>query len=144
MGRIVVVDEWKITAPKTKDAATVLRKLRLTGSVLVVAGGQDELDVERSFANLPPVQTTIFGELPPTTCCGPTGWSSRTAPCRRRCRTSPAPTSSRRVTSSRPAGGRPRTSRRDGAPPTADAANETSGTGTDPRGDTTEEADVHA
>jgi large subunit ribosomal protein L4 len=61
-GRIVVVDDWKITAPKTKDAATVVRKLKLTGSVLVVLAA-DELDVERSFANLPPVHTTTFGEL---------------------------------------------------------------------------------
>ena len=40
----------------------MVRKLKLTGSVLVVLG-QDELDVERSFANLPQVQTTTFGEL---------------------------------------------------------------------------------
>ena len=38
IGRVTVVDDWKITAPKTKDAATILRKLKLTGSVLVVAG----------------------------------------------------------------------------------------------------------
>lgn len=62
IGRIVVVDDWKITAPKTKDAATLVRKLKLTGSVLVVLAA-DELDVERSFANLPPVQTTTFPEL---------------------------------------------------------------------------------
>jgi large subunit ribosomal protein L4 len=61
-GRIAVVDDWKITAPKTKDAATILRKLKLTGSVLIVLA-QDELDVERSFANLPEAQTTTFGEL---------------------------------------------------------------------------------
>ena len=62
IGQIVVVDDWKIEAPKTKDAATIVRKLKLNGSVLVVLG-QDELDVERSFANLPQVQTTTFGEL---------------------------------------------------------------------------------
>jgi ribosomal protein L4 len=39
-----------------------VRKLRLNGSLLIVVG-QDELDVERSFANLPQVQTTTFGEL---------------------------------------------------------------------------------
>ncbi len=57
-----MVDDWKIEAPKTKDAATMLRKLKLSGTVLVVLA-QDELDVERSFANLPQVQTTTFGEL---------------------------------------------------------------------------------
>jgi large subunit ribosomal protein L4 len=62
IGQIVVVDDWKIESPKTKDAATIIRKLKLNGSVLVVLG-QDELDVERSFANLPGVQTTTFGEL---------------------------------------------------------------------------------
>ncbi|MFZ0248818.1 MAG: 50S ribosomal protein L4 [Acidimicrobiales bacterium] len=62
IGKVVVVDDWKIEAPRTKDAATIVRKLKLTGSVLVVLG-QDELDVERSFANLPQVQTTTFGEL---------------------------------------------------------------------------------
>jgi large subunit ribosomal protein L4 len=62
IGRIVVVDDWKIEEPKTKDAATIVRKLKLNGSVLVVLG-QHELDAERSFANLPQVQTTTFGEL---------------------------------------------------------------------------------
>jgi large subunit ribosomal protein L4 len=62
IGQIVVVDDWKIEGPKTKDAATLVRKLKLNGSVLIVLA-QDELDVERSFANLPQVQTTTFGEL---------------------------------------------------------------------------------
>jgi len=62
IGRVTVVDEWKITAPKTKDAASILRKLKLKGSVLVVVA-HDELDVERSFANLPEAQTTTFAEL---------------------------------------------------------------------------------
>jgi large subunit ribosomal protein L4 len=62
IGQIVVVDDWKLAAPKTKDAATIVRKLKLRGSVLIVIG-QNERDVERSFANLPQVQTTTFGEL---------------------------------------------------------------------------------
>ena len=62
MGRVAVIDDWKITEPKTKDAATILRKLKMTGSVLIVLA-QAELDVERSFANLPEAHTTTFGEL---------------------------------------------------------------------------------
>ena len=62
IGQILVVDDWKIEGPKTKDAATLVRKLKLNGSVLIVLA-QDELDAERSFANLPQVQTTTFGEL---------------------------------------------------------------------------------
>ena len=62
IGRIALIDDWKMEAPKTKDALTVLRKLKLGGTVLVVVA-QDELDVERSFANLPEAQTTTFSEL---------------------------------------------------------------------------------
>ena len=62
IGRIALIDDWQIEAPKTKDAVTILRKLKLAGTVLVVLA-QDELDVERSFANLPQAQTTTFGEL---------------------------------------------------------------------------------
>ena len=62
VGRIAVIDDWEITGPKTKDAATILRKLRLGGSVLVVLA-HDEVEVERSFANLPEAETTTFGEL---------------------------------------------------------------------------------
>ena len=62
IGRIALIDDWKITEPRTKDAVTILRKLKLTGSVLVVVA-HDELDVERSFANLPEAHTTTFAEL---------------------------------------------------------------------------------
>jgi large subunit ribosomal protein L4 len=62
IGRVCVVDDWKIEEPSTRDAAILVRKLRLDGTVLVVLTG-DELDVERSFANLPRVQTTTFAQL---------------------------------------------------------------------------------
>ena len=62
IGRIALIDDWKITEPRTKDAVTILRKLKLTGTVLIVVA-HDELDVERSFANLPEAQTTTFAEL---------------------------------------------------------------------------------
>ncbi len=62
IGRIALIDDWKIEEPRTKDAVTILRKLKLSGSVLVVLA-HDEVDVERSFANLPEAQTTTFGEL---------------------------------------------------------------------------------
>jgi large subunit ribosomal protein L4 len=62
IGRVAVVDEWQITEPSTKDAATVLRKCKLDGTVLVVLA-QDEIDIALSFRNLPAVQTTTFAEL---------------------------------------------------------------------------------
>jgi large subunit ribosomal protein L4 len=62
IGRVCVIDDWKLEEPSTRDAAIIVRKLRLDGSVLVVLT-KDELDVERSFANLPRVQTTTFDQL---------------------------------------------------------------------------------
>jgi large subunit ribosomal protein L4 len=62
IGRITVVDEWQITEPSTKDAATIVRKCKLDGTVLVVLA-QDEIDIALSFRNLPAVQTTTFAEL---------------------------------------------------------------------------------
>ncbi len=87
IGRVAVIDEWTIAAPKTKDAVTILRKLRLTGTVLIVLA-HDELDVERSFANLPRPRRRLSPSSRRTTCCGPTGCSSPTARCRRPCRSS--------------------------------------------------------
>jgi large subunit ribosomal protein L4 len=62
IGRIALIDDWKIEAPRTKDAVLVLKKLKLTGHVLIVQA-QDELEVARSFANLPGAQTTTYAEL---------------------------------------------------------------------------------
>jgi hypothetical protein len=57
-----VIDDWQLDEPSTRDAAIIIRKLRLDGTVLVVLT-RDELDMERSFANLPRVQTTTFDQL---------------------------------------------------------------------------------
>jgi large subunit ribosomal protein L4 len=62
IGRIVVVDDWKITEPRTKDATIILRKLKVRGSVLVVLA-QDEIDVALSFRNIPEARTSTFAEL---------------------------------------------------------------------------------
>ena len=63
IGHIIVVDDWKITGPSTKDAATIVRKLKLgTDSVLIVLA-QDEIDMALSFRNLPQASTTTFAEL---------------------------------------------------------------------------------
>ena len=62
INRVCVIDDWKIEEAKTKDAATILRKCRLDGIVLIVLD-PDDLAVERSFANLPLAQTTSYAEL---------------------------------------------------------------------------------
>ncbi len=62
VGRITVIDDWQIGAPRTKDAATIVRRCRLDGMVLIVLG-YEEIDVALSFRNLPQVQTTTLAEL---------------------------------------------------------------------------------
>jgi large subunit ribosomal protein L4 len=61
-GRVVVVPEWPMATPRTKDAVTALATLGLEGKVLVVLG-QDDGVAARSFANLPQVQLVLEGEL---------------------------------------------------------------------------------
>ena len=60
--RVVLVDPGLRTTPKTKDAVAALAALGLTGRVLVVLGRRRRV-AERSFANLPDVQTALVGEL---------------------------------------------------------------------------------
>ncbi|MGP0030134.1 MAG: 50S ribosomal protein L4 [Acidimicrobiales bacterium] len=60
--RVALVDAWGWDTPSTKDAVAALRKLRISGRVLVVLA-HDETAVRRSFANLPDAQATSFGEL---------------------------------------------------------------------------------
>ena len=54
--RVALVDPGTGTTPKTKDAVAALAALGLDGRVLVVLG-EDDVVAERSFANLPDVQT---------------------------------------------------------------------------------------
>ena len=60
--RLALVDQWGWEEPKTKDAVSALRKLRIRGTVLVVLA-DDEMVAVRSSANLPDVQTTTYGQL---------------------------------------------------------------------------------
>ncbi len=60
--RVALVDTWGWDVPSTKDAVAALRKLKITGRVLVVLAN-DETVIRRSFANLPDAQAAVFGEL---------------------------------------------------------------------------------
>jgi large subunit ribosomal protein L4 len=60
--RVALVDAWRFDVPRTKSAIAALEALHLGGKVLVVLG-EDELKAERSFGNLPEVQTVLVGEL---------------------------------------------------------------------------------
>ena len=61
-GKIVVVDAWSFSAPKTKEAAAALEAIGVDGKVLVVVG-RDDIDVAKSFRNLPDVHVILNTEL---------------------------------------------------------------------------------
>jgi large subunit ribosomal protein L4 len=61
-GRVALVDAWTFEVPSTKAAIASLHALGLTGRVLVVLGDEDGY-ADRSFGNLPEVQTMVAGEL---------------------------------------------------------------------------------
>ncbi len=61
-GRVALVDAWPFEVPSTKAAIAALEALGLSGRVLVVLGDEDGY-ADRSFGNLPEVQTIVAGEL---------------------------------------------------------------------------------
>ena len=60
--KIVVIDDWKFEAPKTKDAVAAIDALGLDGKILVVIGREDEVTY-KSFRNLPEIQLLLAPEL---------------------------------------------------------------------------------
>jgi large subunit ribosomal protein L4 len=60
--KIVVVDGWNWSTPKTKDAVTALAAIGVEGKALVVIK-RDEVAAARSFRNIPWVQLIEVGEL---------------------------------------------------------------------------------
>ena len=62
MERVVVIDRWGFTAPRTKDATAALEALGVEGKVLVVLAYEDET-ARKSFRNLPHVHVLLAGEL---------------------------------------------------------------------------------
>lgn len=61
-GKVVVVDSWNFSTPKTADGVAALKALGLSGRVLVVVR-RDEINTIRSFRNIPDVQLIEVGEL---------------------------------------------------------------------------------
>ncbi len=61
-GRVAVIDRWTFEVPSTKAALAALGTLGLSGRVLVVLGDEDGY-ADRSFGNLPEIQTIVAGEL---------------------------------------------------------------------------------
>jgi large subunit ribosomal protein L4 len=61
-GRVLVIDDWAWTEPKTKDAITALGSLGVEGRALVVLTRDDEV-AWKSFRNLQHVHIITTGEL---------------------------------------------------------------------------------
>jgi large subunit ribosomal protein L4 len=61
-GRVALVDAWDFEVPSTKAAIASLEALGVSGRVLVVLGDEDGY-ADRSFGNLPEIQTMVVGEL---------------------------------------------------------------------------------
>jgi len=62
LGNVALVDQWSFEAPSTKAAVAALEALALEGRVLVVLS-DDDFVADRSFGNLPEVQTLLVNEL---------------------------------------------------------------------------------
>jgi len=59
-GEVVVIDNFTLPAPKTREMKAALTTIGATGSALVVLGGLDE-QIKRAAANLPKVRTVAPG-----------------------------------------------------------------------------------
>jgi large subunit ribosomal protein L4 len=60
--RVVLIDRWPWEEPKTKGALAALEALDLGGRVLAVLA-HDDIVADRSFSNLPEVDTVLASEL---------------------------------------------------------------------------------
>ena len=61
-GEFIVVDELKVSAPKTKEMANFAKALNLTATTLVVMDN-DDINVIRAAANLPKLETLPLAQL---------------------------------------------------------------------------------
>jgi large subunit ribosomal protein L4 len=60
--KVLIVESWPFTGPRTKDARVLLAALGLEGKVAVVVGADDALAI-KSFRNLPDVHLLVASEL---------------------------------------------------------------------------------
>ena len=61
-GRIVVVENWGLTAPSTKEAGAALKAIGVEGKALIVLSRNDEV-AAKSFRNIPSVHVMEAAEL---------------------------------------------------------------------------------
>ncbi|MGN1382957.1 MAG: 50S ribosomal protein L4 [Eubacterium sp.] len=61
-GEIIVLDELKMDAPKTKEMAATLKNINAANKALIVTAEKDE-NVVRSAANIPGVRTVLASNM---------------------------------------------------------------------------------
>jgi large subunit ribosomal protein L4 len=61
-GKVVIVDSWNLTEPKTREARAALDALGVSGKILIVLAREDE-NAAKSFRNLPTVHLMLPSEL---------------------------------------------------------------------------------
>ncbi|MFC2662098.1 MAG: 50S ribosomal protein L4 [Eubacterium sp.] len=61
-GEIIVLDELKMDAPKTKEMAATLKNINAASKALIVTAEKDE-NVVRSAANIPGVRTVLASNM---------------------------------------------------------------------------------
>ncbi len=61
-GKVIVVDSWNFSTPKTSEGVAALKALGVSGRALIVVR-RDEINAIRSFRNIPNVQLIEVGEL---------------------------------------------------------------------------------
>jgi len=61
-GRVIVVEEWGLSGPRTRDAAALLSAVGADGKVLVVVRPDDDA-ATMSFRNLPEAKVLLASEL---------------------------------------------------------------------------------
>ena len=61
-GEIIVLEDLKMEAPKTKDMVSVLANIQAADKALIVMAEKDE-NVVKSAANIPGVRTALVGTM---------------------------------------------------------------------------------
>jgi large subunit ribosomal protein L4 len=62
-GRVVVLDDPALGAPKTKAVVGLLKQMNLGAATVLIVGGEPDLNLHRSARNIPGVRTAAFREI---------------------------------------------------------------------------------
>jgi len=60
--RVMVLEDFALDVPSTRTGLDILEKLDVPGKVMIVVG-EDDVNVEKSFRNLPRVETFLSSEM---------------------------------------------------------------------------------